>query len=318
MDLAVVIVTWNVRDLVVDALRTLLADVGAHGPETQVWVVDNASADGTVEAIRDQFPSENFPQVHLIASEENLGFAGGNNLALRRLGFENPSADPDSLPRTVFLLNPDTRVQERAVRTLYDALFSAPKVGLVGARLAYEDGSFQHSAFRFPGVMQTALDLFPMPRLYESALNGRYPRALYDGDRPFPVDHVLGATMMLRREVIRQVGLFDEQFFMYCEEIDWAMRIRRAGWEILCVPAARVTHLEGRSTRQIRPESVLNLWRSRFRLYHKHYSPLRVALIRAVVRLGMRRKIGQARRDGALTAAQRDALIAAYRAVAAL
>jgi len=313
VELAVILVTWNVRDLVLDALRTLQTDIAAHGPQTAVWVVDNASSDGTVTAIREQYP-----QVNVLASEQNLGFAAGNNLALRTIGF-GKAAETVSLPRAVFLLNPDTLVHDRAVRTLYDALFAAPDVGLVGARLTYGDGSFQHSAFRFPGFWQTVFDLFPMPgRLYDSALNGRYDRRLYEREQPFPVDHMLGATMMLRREVIEQVGMFDEQFFMYCEEIDWSMRIRRAGWQILCVPTAHITHLEGKSTSQIRPESIVNLWRSRFRLYEKHYSPLRVAAIRRVVRLGMRRKIRQIRQDRALSPTQREALIAAYRTVAAL
>ena len=313
-----IIVSWNTRDLTLAALRTLLADLAAHGPAAQVWVVDNASSDGTAAAIRAQYP-----EVQVIASEENLGFAGGNNLALRTLGFagETP-VESGALPRAVFLLNSDTLTHGGATRALYDALFSAPDIGLVGARLTYEDGAFQHSAFRFPGVIQTFIDLFPVPgRLYESAFNGRYARRLYDGEKPFAVDHMLGATMMLRREVIQQVGLFDEQFFMYCEEIDWSMRIRRAGWAILCVPTAHITHLEGQSTSQVRPASVKNLWTSRFQLYEKHYAPWRVALIRRIVRAGMRRKIREAEKDGArgaLPAEQRDALIAAYRAVMAL
>ncbi len=313
MDLAVVIVTWNVRDLALDAIRTLREDVAAYGPPTEIWVVDNASADGTAEAIREEFPS-----VKLVASQENLGFARGNNLALHRIGFGAETSD-SLLPNAVFLLNPDTVVHARSVSTLYDALFSEDNVGLVGARLTYGDGAFQHSAFGFPGIWQTMYDLLPMPgRFYESRLNGRYARSLYEQRDPFSVDHMLGATMMLRRQVIQQTGMFDEQFFMYCEEIDWAMRIRKAGWDICCVPAAHITHLEGQSTRQVRPESFMNLWRSRFQLYTKHYSPVRLSLIRTVVRLGMRRKITAAKHDRALSAAQRDALIDAYRVVASL
>ncbi|NPV68203.1 MAG: glycosyltransferase family 2 protein [Anaerolineae bacterium] len=312
MTVAIIIVTWNVRDLALEAVRTAREDLARNGPEGQIWVVDNASTDGTVEAIRARFPD-----VQVIASTENLGFAAGNNLALRMLGFgQTATAD---LPEAVFLLNPDTLVQDRAIRTLYEALFAAPTHGLVGARLTYGDGSFQHSAFAFPGVLQTAFDLLPLPpRLYNTRLNGRYPRQLYERGEPFRVDFVLGATMMLRCEVIQQVGMFDEQFFMYCEEIDWAMRIQRAGWQVLCVPGAQVIHLEGRSTSQVRPQSYLNLWRSRFQLYRKHYSPLKVAAIRAVVRLGMSRRLRQLAQDRALDAAQRVALAEAYRAIAAL
>lgn len=310
-DLAAIIVTWNVRALALDALRTLTADLETTGLNAQVWVVDNASADGTPGAIRAEFP-----QVRLIESDTNLGFGAGNNAALRALGFcDSPTPNPDG-PRAVFLLNPDTLVQPGAVGALHAALFGLPRAGVVGARLSYEDGAFQHSAFRFPGLMQIAFDLLPMPdrvrgRFYDTRLNGRYSRALYAKGQPFPVDHTLGATMMLRREAIEQTGLFDEQFYMYVEEIDWSMRIRRAGWEIYTVPAAHIIHLEGRSTKQARPESLVNLWRSRFRFYTKHYPPAKVALARLLVGLGMRLKIMRGRQSG-------DPLIEAYRAVMGL
>jgi hypothetical protein len=315
-DLAVIIVSWNTRDLTLDALRALYNDLDANGPEAEVWVVDSASSDGTPAAIQAQFP-----QVALISSETNLGFAGGNNHAMRLMGFSDTpgAADAALLPQAVYLLNPDTLTQNRSTRTLYEALFSLPRAGVVGAQLAYADGSFQHGAFRFPGIGQLIVDLFPVPgRLYDSAFNGRYPRAAYLRGDPFPVDHTLGASMMLRSEVIRQVGLFDEQYFMYCEEIDLSIRVRNAGWEIYTVPAARVTHLAGQSTRQIRPESVVNLWSSRVRLFKKHYSRFKWRLVRPVIRLGMRRQIALAHRAheaGEMSAQERDALINAYRRV---
>jgi GT2 family glycosyltransferase len=168
---------------------------------------------------------------------------------------------------------------------------------VVGAQLVYGDGSFQHGAFRFPGLGQLIVDLFPVPgRLYESSFNGRYPCAMYEKGEPFPVDHTLGATMMIRREAILQTGIFDEQYFMYCEEIDWSIRIRRAGWEIYSVPAAHVTHLAGQSTGQNHPHSQINLWRSRLRLYKKHDSPLKFQIARGLIRLGMRRQIALAQK----------------------
>jgi N-acetylglucosaminyl-diphospho-decaprenol L-rhamnosyltransferase len=317
-DLAVIIVTWNVRHLVVDALRALQDDLKAGELDAQLWVVDNASTDGTVDTLR-----ADFPPVHLIASPNNLGFAGGNNLALRALGFhDQPAPNPDG-PRAVFLLNPDTRVEPGAIRALVDALFGLPQAGVVGAQLSYGDGSFQHSAFHFPGLAQIVVDLFPIPdrlygRLYESRFNGRYSRALYAGRDPFPVDHTLGATMMLRREVVEQTGLFDEQFFMYCEEIDWSLRIRRAGWGIYVVPAARIVHLENKSAGQVRPQSIVNLWTSRFKLYAKHYSPLKLAAARQLVRLGVRFQMRKARRNPALTVEERESLVGAYEKVLSL
>src|SRR5262245_10211896 len=228
LDLAVVIVTWNVRSLVLDLLRTLFEDLEASKLNSRVLVVDNQSTDGTAEAIR-----AGIPAVTLLAQERNLGFAAGNNVALRSLGFSDRAAPNLNGPRAVFLLNPDTLILPGAICALYEALFKMPRAGLVGAQLAYGDGTFQHSAFAFPGLAQIIIDLFPVPgRLYETRLNGRYDRSHYLQPGPFPVDHTLGATMMLRREAIEQTGIFDEQYFMYVEEIDWSMRIRRAGWEI--------------------------------------------------------------------------------------
>jgi hypothetical protein len=316
-DLAVVIVSWNTRALTLDALRTLYDDLNTNGPSAEVWVVDNASSDGSAEAIRAAFP-----QVKLITHDKNLGFAGGNNHALRQIGFrDTPANTPTStaLPKAVYLLNSDTRTENGATRILYDALFRLPRAGVVGAQLVYGDGSFQHGAFRFPGLSQLIIDLFPMPgRLYESAWNGRYAQSLYARGEPFAVDHTLGATMMLRREVILQTGLFDDAYFMYCEEIDWSIRIGRAGWEIYTVPAARVIHLAGQSTGQVRPQSVINLWSSRLRMFEKYAPPPKRWLMRRVIRLGMRRQISLAERAcaaGQITEIERDALIQAYRTV---
>ncbi len=310
-DLAIIIVTWNVRSLVLDALRTVYAELASGNLDAEVFVVDNASSDGTTESIRAEFPA-----VKVLAQVGNLGFAAGNNVAMRALGFQDIPAPNPHGPKAVLLLNPDTLVQHGAIRTLYEQLCRLPRAGAVGAQLAYADGSFQHGAFGFPGIWQLAIELFPLPgRLYESRLNGRYSRALYAAGDPFPVDHPLGAAFMIRREVIEQIGLLDEQFYMYCEEVDWSMRIRRAGWEIYMVPSARITHLEGKSSGQARPQSVLNLWTSRLRLYQKHYTPLKLALAKILVRLGMRRKIRLALRKTSLTTDQRHELVGAYQKV---
>ncbi|MFW5691615.1 MAG: glycosyltransferase family 2 protein [Chloroflexota bacterium] len=305
LDLAVVIVTWNVRDLAIQALDSLYADLREAGLRSRVYVVDSASSDGTAAALRGRFP-----EADIHASDENLGFARGNNHAITRI------MALDTPPRAVYLLNPDTITRPGATRALYDALFARPDTGLVGARLSYGDGSFQHGAFAFPGLRQLWVEFFPVPgRLIESGFNGRYPRDRYNAGEPFPVDFTLGATMMLRREVIAQTGMFDPYYFMYCEEVDWAWRIRRAGWQVVCVPAAHVVHLGGQSTGQVRPRSVMNLWESRLKLYDRHYPAWKRRLARWLVRAGMRRKIAQARRDAALDAADRDALIPAYQAV---
>lgn len=292
MDLAVILVSWNVRDILLDALRTLYADLEASSLSARVIVVDNASTDNTVSAVR-----AHFPQVDLIAHDENLGFGGGNNFALRHLGFGDLATPVDALPRAVYLLNCDTLTQAGATQTLFDALMADTETGVVGARLTYGDGSFQHAGFAFPDLRQLWVEFFPTPgRLIESRFNGRYPQAHYAAGAPFAVDFMLGATMMLKREVIQQTGMFDTRFFMYCEEIDWQWRIRQAGWRILCVPTAHVVHLGGQSTGQVRARSVIDLWRSRLRLFDKHYPAWKRALARQMMIWGMRRKIAQTER----------------------
>lgn len=286
VDLAVIIVTWNNEAVIAAALGSLQADLSASDLRYEIRVVDCASTDATIEVIRRDFPS-----VILRTCEENIGFGRANNFALRSLGFTKPAREAD-LPGAVYLLNPDTVTQAGATKALFDALFSAPGNGVVGARLSFADGSFQHSAFRFPDLRQIWAELYPTPgRWIETSFNGRYPRSCYDALEPFAVDFVLGATMMLRREVLLEVGLFDEQFFIYCEEVDWQWRIREQGWRIHCVPQARVTHLGGGSSSQARPMSLFNLWKSRLQLYDKHYPPWKRWLARKLVAQGLKRRM---------------------------
>ncbi len=286
-DLAVVIVSWNVRELLAACLRSLLTDLERAGLDSAVWVVDNASTDGSPAMV-----AADFPAVRLIASERNLGFAAGNNLALRAILSTPPESR--STPH-VWLLNPDTEVLPGATAALRAALRDDPHVGVAGASLLYGDGSLQPSAFRFPGLVQLAFELFPFPpRLYETPLNGRYPRRLYEGQAPFAVDHPLGAAMMVRAEAIAQAGLLDEGYRMYCEEIDWCWRMRQAGWRAVCAPAARVVHHAGRSTAQVPIPSFVNLWTSRARLYRRIHAPWVYRLARALLRNGLRRRLRHA------------------------
>jgi N-acetylglucosaminyl-diphospho-decaprenol L-rhamnosyltransferase len=279
-DLAVVIVSWNVRGLLVACLRSLFADLERSKLGAQVWVVDNGSSDGTPEIV-----AEAFPDVHLTAHDENLGFAAGNNLALRQIQALEQSPD------YIWLLNPDTEVLPGATAALLSALETHPQAGVAGAKLLYPDGSLQHSAFRFPGLVQLAFEFLPLPkRLYDTPINGRYPHRLYEGETLFMVDHPLGAAMMVRVEAVAQVGLMDEEYRLYCEEIDWCWRLRKAGWRALCVPAARVIHHAGRSAAQVRVPSFVNLWSSRARLYAHHHGPLTWRLARIAVRAAMQRR----------------------------
>lgn len=308
MDLAVVIVSYNVRALTADCLDTVYAALAQTPGQSQVWVVDNASADGSAALV-----AERFPQAQLIANAENLGFAGGVNLALERI------AQGSDLPEYVFLLNPDTRVALDAIALMLAFLKANPRVGVVGAQLAYGDGRFQHGAFHFPTLWMAFFDFWPVHhRLLNSRLNGRYPLHSYRAGQPFAIDHPLGAAMLTRWRVLDQVGRLDTDYFMYCEEIDWCLRIKRAGWGIYCVPQARIVHLEGQSTRQFRERMFIALWRSRLRLFDRHYSRAYRWAVRVILRAGLRRLIRQATHAVAQSRATPDEAerrIQAYRTV---
>ncbi|HNS01995.1 MAG TPA: glycosyltransferase family 2 protein [Anaerolineae bacterium] len=331
MQLAVVIVNYNVSALLRACLESLLASL-ARTPEltAEVWVVDNASADGSAAMV-----AEAFPQVRLLASPDNLGYTAGNNLALQLLGFAPLAGEARPLaayawatgqppsagqPRHVWLLNPDTVVQGDAPAQLLRFLDQTPAAGACGAQLAYADGSFQHGAFRFPGLAQLGLDFFPPPGrlnrpLLDSRLNGRYSGRLYAAGKPFPVDFVLGATLLVRGETLRQVGLLDESYFMYCEEMDWQRRAQQAGWSIHCVPAAQVIHVAGASSSQFRSRAFVALWQSRLRYFGRYHGALFNRAAATLLRAGLRAEAQAVRRQ---SPPDLDERLAAYRAVEAL
>ncbi|MBI3361060.1 MAG: glycosyltransferase family 2 protein [Chloroflexi bacterium] len=291
-DLGIAIVSWNVRDLLAACLASVYVEIERSGLSAGVWVVDNASSDGSEAMVRDRFP-----QAHLIENDHNSGFAAANNQAMRGMGFReipNSKSQIPNWPFAVLLLNPDTIVKPGALGTMVDFMRTHPRAGIVGAKLLNPDGSSQECAFDFPGVWQAFFDLFPpsgqLARLTQTRLNGRYPPALFERGQPFHIGHPLGAAFMARGEAIQQVGLMDEGYHMYCEEIDWAWRMRRAGWEAYCVPRAQVIHYGGQSTSQVKGESFVNLWRSRKRLYETHGGRVSAALVGAMVQIAMKRR----------------------------
>ena len=313
LDLGVVIVNWNVRDLLAACLDSVYADLAGSGLRASVVVVDNASQDGSAEMLAAQFPRTRLIQA------ANRGMGAGNNLGLRALGLGR-GAIPAQAPFAALVLNPDTIIQVGALRILVDFLRQNSKAAVVAPRLFNPDGSLQHAGFRFPGLVQAAFDLFPpkgrLARLSDSPLNGRYPAGAYAGG-PFQVDHTLGAAFAVRGEALRDDDLFDEIFPMYCEEIDAHWRLRRHGWQVWIAPAARVIHLGGRSTQQAPNRSFVQLWSSRRRLYQRYHNPVTLAATRAMVGLALRGRIRanhQLSLAGTLTADERAARNAALSA----
>jgi N-acetylglucosaminyl-diphospho-decaprenol L-rhamnosyltransferase len=313
MQLGIVTVSYNVRDLLRQCVESVQESLARAPVDCELVVVDNASADDSAEMVRAEFP-----WVRLLANPQNVGFAAANNLGLRALGFP----DGEGAPAYALLLNPDTIVHGAALAELVAFMERTPQAGAAGARLIYGDGAFQHSAFYFPTVAMAFLDFFPLHhRLLDSRLNGRYPRRLYERGEPFPIDHPLGATLMVRRQAASDVGLLDEQFFMYCEEIDWCRRIKRAGWSIYCVPQAEIVHLGGQSTSQFREEMFVALWRSRYQLFARHNGRLYRRAVRAIAAAGLSREAARVRRlaqEGALDPEEAGRRLKAYAEVRAL
>jgi len=268
MTLAVVIVSWNVRDLLRKCLTALLADIERAGVVARVVVVDSASADQSAQMAQNEFAS-----VETLACAENIGFVGGNNLAMQHLGLLGAGAKHAS--GYTWLLNPDTEVQPGALKSLLDFMELHPRCGLCGPRLLNADGSLQHGAFRFPGLIQLALETQRMLwRFRGTWLDGRYTPEAYTAGKPFRIGHPLGAAMLARNAAIKQVGGLDAAYEMYSEEVDWAMRMQKAGWERWCVPGATVVHYGGASSGQASERAERIKWRSRRYYYVQHYSAL--------------------------------------------
>jgi N-acetylglucosaminyl-diphospho-decaprenol L-rhamnosyltransferase len=298
--LSVIIVSYNTCEL----LRACLTSAVRSSP-AEVIVVDNGSADGSAGMVQ-----TDFPRVRLIASAENLGFVRANNLALR-----------SSLGDHLLLLNPDAEVEDGALTTLQRFLDDHPAAGVVGPRLVYGDGAPQHSAFRFPTLLQTYFDFFPWPaRLLQSPANGRFPGAAYSGP-PFQADFVLGACLLIRRTAMDQIGLLDERYFMYCEEMDWCRRLGESGWQVWCEPRATVIHREAQSSRQTRWPSYVEKWRSRFLFYERYYPAWWRTVNRQIIRAGLwaeARRARTAERRGKIASSQLAQRLEVFHQVALL
>lgn len=278
-DLAIVIVNYNRADLLIDCLHSLYHNPPCCG--LHVWVVDNASSDNSVSLVQ-----EHFPQVHVIASPYNGGFSYGNNLALRRFVY-----DADA-PEYVLLLNNDTVVPPGALDGLVDYLEAHDAVGVVGPKLLLADGSLDLACRRsFPTPEVSLYRMTGLSRLFpKSRRFGRYNMTYLDPDCETEVDSVVGACMLLRTSVIREVGLLDEQFFMYGEDLDWAYRIKQYGWRIVYYPAVHVLHYKrASSTRRALPS--IRAFYDAMRIFHrKHYALKTPVLLHRLIELGINLK----------------------------
>ena len=240
-DLSVSIVNTQSRELLLGCLESL------EGTGAEIVVLDNASEDGSAAAVRDRFPG-----VRVIPQEFRAGFGANHNTVIRV-----------TRGRYVYVLNEDTTAGDWGFDRIVAYLDSHPGVAALGPRLVYPDGRQQASAWRFPTPVVATLGLATLGKIGVKQSRGRMPRA---------VDWVMGAALVLRREALAQVGLFDEDFFLYSEEVDLQLRLRQAGWEVHYFPDVTVVHHESQFSAGIPERRINEMWRSRHRYWRKHHS----------------------------------------------
>lgn len=285
--LGIVIVNWNTRDL----LRDCLQSITKSDPSVtrRAVVVDNASSDESAAMVRAEFPD-----VELIVNTENVGFARANNMGLEHLGFAGAAQMGADTPGYALLLNPDTVVPPDAFRLLIDRVEADPRIGVAGPRLVMKDGKLDLACRRsFPSPEVSLWRMIGLSKLFpKSRLFGRYNLTYLDEHVETEVDCVVGAFMLVRREVIAQVGLLDESFWMYGEDIDWAFRIKQAGWKVLYYPRVTVLHLKRAASRQ-NPRTRLEFQRASLIFYRKHYAATTPRLLHLAVLAGLLFKGGR-------------------------
>ncbi len=277
LDLGVVILNWNTRDLLRECLSSVFASTGLT---YRVCVVDNASPDGSADMV-----AAEFPQAELIRNPVNNGYAAGNNLGLLGLGFGKDRLDG---PRYALLLNPDTVVPPDAFARMVAHLDAHPEAGVAGPRLVLPDGRLDlacRRSFPTPEVAFFRLTglslLFPHSRLF-----GRYNLTYLDPGQETVVDSVVGAFMLVRREAIARAGLLDEHFFMYGEDLDWALEIRKAGWNARYFPDVTVLHVKRAASRRSSKAQVA-FHEAMLYFYRKHYQGVTNPLLGGLVVAGI-------------------------------
>jgi len=245
-DLSVIVVNWNTCNMLRACLSSLLSS--NDGTLAELWVVDNASSDGSVDMVR-----RDFPTVRLIANQTNVGFAAANNQALKKVSGDY-----------ILLLNSDTVAIGDALKQMVNYLHEHPFVGAVGCKLLNADGSVQRSCWRgFPGLefaLVDALYLWKLAACWKWLQFFEIPVA--DLREPMEVDHLLGACIMVRRTVVDLVGGLDQGYFLFLEETDWCYRIKKAGYQIHYLPTAQIIHHGEQSIRKKPERFVPELYRS--------------------------------------------------------
>lgn len=254
MDLSIIIVNWNTKDY----LRRCIASIRQfpHTGTTEIIIVDNASADSSAEMVRAEFPD-----VILVANTDNLGYAEGNNQGLRMASGEY-----------ILLLNPDTEVKSGTIDTLVKFLRAHPDGGAVSCRLIGPDGNVQSSLRGFPEPAGVLFEYTKLSRLFpKSRVLGAYRMTYFDYSTEAEVDQPMASCLLIPRKALDEVGLFDQEFPIFFNEVDWLYRAKQSGWHVYFTPDAEIVHHGGASTRQVKPAMIRESHKSLANFYRKHY-----------------------------------------------
>lgn len=286
-DLGIVILNWNTAGYLRRCLETVLASEGEL--QFRVVVVDNASTDDSVAMVR-----RLFPEVTVIESPINGGYPYGNNLGLRALGFHDAGQVADDAPRYALLLNPDTEVPPDTLAGMVRFMDSRPDVGVAGPKVVLEDGSLDKACRRsFPTPLVSFYHFSKLAKLFPNSPRfARYNMTFVDPDVEIEVDSVVGAYMQVRREAIQQCGLLDETFFMYGEDLDWAFRIKNAGWKVVYHPQVVVRHVKKAASRRSQ-RAQYEFWRAMLIFYRKHYQATTPRWLHGLVLMALLAKGGR-------------------------
>ena len=266
LDLGIVITSYNTCGLLRNCLRSAYASQGEL--TFNICVVDNASSDGSAKMV-----AAEFSQARLIVNAENVGYPAANNQGLEDFGFSRTPGPTPQAPRFALLLNPDTELPPDALAQMLGFMTEHPRAGVAGPKLVCPDGSLDLACRRsFPTPQVSFYRLAGLSRLFpRSPRFGRYNFTFLDPDQVTEVDSVVGAFMLVRAETIAQVGLMDDQFFMYGEDLDWAYRIKSAGWTVMYNPSVTVLHVK-RAASQYSPRAQIEFYRAWDIFYRKHYA----------------------------------------------
>lgn len=248
VDISFIIVNWNTRDILRNCLNSIYKTV--KDIDYEVYVVDNNSTDGSQEAVK-----KDFPDVNLIENKTNTGFGHANNQAFDVMQ-----------GKYAVLLNTDAVLKENAIKDLLGFMDKHPKAGIAGVQLLNDDGSKQNSIDNFPSIETEILNKSLLRLLFPN----KYLSKNRNYDKPVEVDSVIGACMMVRKEAMDEVGLFDEDYFFFLEETDWCSRMEKKGWSVYHVPEARVFHLSGYSKKIAPWESQIEYYRSLYTFFRKN------------------------------------------------